>query len=375
MSYTSFLRTATTITADKNNTTNNNSVLYSPADSRSGNVNPLRVVCGGLAAATAKTIIAPLNRLTIILQSQGMPSLRHHHNQTPVYTTIMGSFRNMIEKEGVKSLWNGNGTNVFRVIPNYGLRFALNDMSREWIAKMYGLDPNHTRHSLTNVQLLLSSAIAAVIQITCTYPIEVVSTRLAVSGSALSPIHYNGLVHCITDLVQKEGFRGLYNGFPITLLAGTPYVTIQMSMFELLQRLFHEVLEVGANSGSSGGKSDRSVTSGGNDDNQIPTNPTEIGVLPKILAGASASLIAQTVTYPGDILRRRMQLDGMGTKREYAYNHIWDATKKIYKHEGWRAFFKGIHVNSLRILPEGALVFVLVDGFKKLLDIERFDTH
>lgn len=334
-------------------------------------VNTYRIIAGGLAAATTKSIIAPLNRLTILMQSQGLTSL--HHANAPTYTTIGTSFRDMVQKEGVRALWNGNGTNVLRVIPNYGLRFALNDIAREFVVRFYGLDPTTTRHSMTHGQLLLSSSLAAIVQITLTYPIEVISTRLTVSGSELSPVRYNGIIDCLTRTVRQEGLGSVYNGYPITLLAGTPYIALQMSCFEIYQRYFHELSQK-----TSISTKDITNSGGGavgDDKNKNNNNNNTIGVVPKLAAGALASLTAQTITYPGDVLRRRMQVDGMGSERRYAYKNIVHATKTIWRTEGWKAFFKGIHVNSLRILPEGAIMFVLVDVFKRGLDIEKYDTH
>ena len=112
-----------------------------------------------------------------------MTSLKH--SKTPVYTSIIDSVKLMIRNEGFRSLWNGNGANVMRVIPNYGLRFGLNDISREFVAKLYGYDIHNTKHSLSRFQLLLAGAIAGVVQITLTYPIELMSTRLTLSGMLL----------------------------------------------------------------------------------------------------------------------------------------------------------------------------------------------
>lgn len=43
------------------------------------------------------------------------------------YGGIGQSIRHILKNEGWRSLWNGNGANCLRVIPNYGLRFSLND--------------------------------------------------------------------------------------------------------------------------------------------------------------------------------------------------------------------------------------------------------
>lgn len=339
-------------------------------------VNCLRVGCGGVAAAAAKSCLAPLNRVTIIMQNQGMPSLAfssnsssHHGTSHFPYTSASQALRQIIQKEGFRALWSGNGANILRVIPNYGLRFGLTDISRSAVARMYGLDPAKTRHALTQQQLVLAGCMTAVMQITLTYPLEVISTRLAVNGSMLATSRYLSIADCSKSLWQEGGLRACYNGYLITLLAGTPYIALQMSCFELFQRFFHRTF----------GQSAAAATAAAADSTQ-PISYETIHPLSKLSAGACASLLAQTLTYPGDVLRRRMQVDGMNSSSansttSRAYNGLLDAIVKIYRQEGYRAFFKGISVNSIRIVPEGALMFLFVDKLKRLCKIEAYDTH
>ena len=53
------------------------------------------------------------------------------------------------------------------------------------------------------------------------------------------------------------------------------------------------------------------------------TSPT-VGM--KLLGGALAGSFAQTVTYPLDVLRRRMQVTGMESV-SYKYSSTWDGGK------------------------------------------------
>ena len=50
------------------------------------------------------------------------------------------------------------------------------------------------------------------------------------------------------------------------------------------------------------------------------------------------------------------------------YNGTWDCTKKIYKNEGFKAFFKGGLSNIYRSTG-GALILVLYDKIKAILEI------
>ena len=86
----------------------------------------------------------------------------------------------------------------------------------------------------------------------------------------------------------------------------------------------------------------------------------------KLICGALAGIGAQTVTYPGDTVRRRMQINGMGGT-ERLYTTSWDCIKKLYKNEGYRAFFHGLYANTLRTIPGAAIQFWSYEKLKELL--------
>lgn len=262
------------------------------------------------------------------------------HIQTNQYVGIVQSLQHMIKHEGVRSLWNGNGANCLRVIPNYGLRFMFNDRSREFLVNWKG---KSIAEPLSRSELFLAGAMAGTGQITITYPFEVIFTRLAVSGSKLhTGPKYRGIVDCFLKTVTKEGPRALYNGYLVTLFSGTPYVALQMSVYEALHRMMPKAA------------------------NGDPP------ILAKLSCGSMAVIIAQTATFPGDVVRKRMQSDGMGGQKK-AYSGVWNAMKTIYQKEGWRAFFDGLKVNTWRCIPEGAIMFVTFDAMKKFMNISQYD--
>lgn len=88
----------------------------------------------------------------------------------------------------------------------------------------------------------------------------------------------------------------------------------------------------------------------------------------KLCAGAVAGLLAQSITYPGDTIRRRMQLNGAGGKaRQYATS--WDCTKQIFRREGIRGFFQGVGTNVVRCIPGAAIQFAAYETLKQLLKV------
>ena len=86
-----------------------------------------------------------------------------------------------------------------------------------------------------------------------------------------------------------------------------------------------------------------------------------------LLNGALSGLVAQTVTYPGDTVRRRMQNNGAGGAPK-TYRHSFHCAAEILKHEGVRGFFKGSWTNTVRAVPGAAVQFAAYEAFKKWLN-------
>eukprot|EP01091_Cochliopodium_minus_P005865 TRINITY_DN15759_c0_g1_i1.p1 TRINITY_DN15759_c0_g1~~TRINITY_DN15759_c0_g1_i1.p1 ORF type:complete len:303 (-),score=66.20 TRINITY_DN15759_c0_g1_i1:4-912(-) len=281
----------------------------------------LQLTSGALSGIFTKTAVAPIERVKILFQIQGMRGVVK-------YTSIGGTIMTIIKEEGVLQLWKGNGANVVRIIPVYALKFSLNDTFRDLVRR-----PNQNINEMEIHQMMLSGSLAGLFQNTLTYPLEVIRTRLTL-GEGLSSIKYNGIIHCFRHTVQHEGVKSLYKGIVPTWISGAPYVGLQMTFYDIYQRMLPK-----------------------------PENSPFLSIATKLLAGALAGLTAQSLTYPGDTLRRRMQTNGIGGE-ERKYKHTWDAVVKIYRQEGIGAFYKGISANSVRCIPEAALQFFFYDLFK-----------
>ena len=72
------------------------------------------------------------------------------------------------------------------------------------------------------------------------------------------------------------------------------------------------------------------------------------------------------MTYPLDVIRRRMQMKGaMGQK--FPYRNSPHAISTIYKTEGVRGFYKGMFPNLLKVAPSIAIAFVTYEFTKARL--------
>jgi len=121
----------------------------------------------------------------------------------------------------------------------------------------------------------------------------------------------------------EGGLTALYRGILPTVAGVAPYVGMNFMVYETMRQYF---------------------TPEGQD------NPGQLG---KLGAGAVAGAVAQSITYPFDVLRRRFQINtmsGMG----YQYKSVFDAIKVIATQEGIRGFYKGIVPNLLKVAPSMA---------------------
>lgn len=97
----------------------------------------------------------------------------------------------------------------------------------------------------------------------------------------------------------------------------------------------------------------------------LQTNPYDLGkdnelhVVTRLGCGAVAGTIGQTVAYPLDVIRRRMQMVGWNNaasivtgegKEALQYNGMIDAFRKTVRYEGVGALYKGLVPNSVKVM-------------------------
>jgi hypothetical protein len=237
--------------------------------------------------------------------------------------------RTVVREESAAALWRGNMTNCVRVVPVYALKFSLNDKFKAMI-----LRPGQDASRMDFAQLIKSGTMAGAFQMSATYPLEVVRSRLSV-GPALG-ITYDGIVDCARKTVQVEGIGGLYRGYMVGLTTGAPYVGLQMTFYDILKRQMPKKEDGGT------------------------------AVVYKLATGAVAGVAAQTIVYPGDLVRRRLHLNGQGGEAR-TYEGPMDCVRQIWRKEGPAAFFKGCGANCIRAIPGAAIQFAAYDFLKDVL--------
>ena len=258
---------------------------------------------GGIAGAVSRTLTAPLELLKIQGQNTYMPNT---------------SLQATIEKEGIKGLWKGNFTNCLRIFPQMAINYSVYSAVNDNVINYLPTPMEKYRH-------FISGALAGVISMSVIYPLENARSRLSLQTHNS---HYKGLV----DVFRKTPLVSLYNGLRMSIIGFAPYSALSYGFFNLNKTILYA-------------------------DHDDPTQH----ILPhqKMICGGLAGLMAVSFTYPTDLIRRRLQLQGFDS-RVPKYDGIKDCISKIVRKEGVSGLYKGLSACYLKIFPATAIQFLII---------------
>lgn len=104
----------------------------------------------------------------------------------------------------------------------------------------------------------------------------------------------------------------------------------------------------------------------------------EISTVWRLTCGGFAGSLGQTVAYPFDVVRRRLQVSGWsGAAKLHAdhghaieYKGMTDCFIRTCREEGYQALFKGLMPNYAKVIPSIAIAFVVYEQIKEVLQVE-----
>lgn len=284
---------------------------------------------GGVAGCLAKTLTAPLSRLTVLAQTSTLldqTSLLSVHGANLHSATPRASFAtcsigrglvDIINREGAAALWKGNFLTCLHRFPYTGIKFLVIESCWRHAPKVCSGSP---------FGLLLPGALAGGVAVVACYPLEVVRTR-CMAGQGNS----ERLGACLKQILRQEGVTGMFRGVDMALAVTVPSVSISVCIYKAL--------------------SDRL--------SDAPPMATSF------LAGGLSGIAGSTLTFPMDVLRRRLQVMSMdpdlprrGWVREAA--HIWHT-------EGAPGFWRGLTPELAKVFPSVAITFMTFEWLRSQL--------
>lgn len=284
---------------------------------------------GGISAAVSKTIVAPIERVKILLQVQ---DASQQITADKKYKGIIDCFVRVPREQGFLTLWRGNMVNVIRYFPTQALNFAFKDTFRKYLCPF---DPKKEMGKFF-LGSLASGGAAGAASLLVVYPLDFSRTRLAADvGKKATDREFTGLINCITKIAKSDGMAGLYRGFTVSVVGIIVYRACYFGGYDWgKQYLFKNFRDA---------------------------NP----FLLFCFAEANTT-ISGLASYPIDTIRRRLMMQSGRKKAAVQYTGAFDCIAKVYKEKGLRAFYKGALSNVFRGTG-GALVLVFYEKIQNML--------
>ena len=252
-------------------------------------------------------------------------------------------------------MFRGNGANCIRIVPNSASKFlAYEYLEGGILAYVRQSDPDADLGPLTR---LAAGAGAGIFAMSATYPLDMLRGRLTVQVDGKTAKQYTSMTHAARVIVAEEGVRALYKGWVPSVIGVIPYVGLNFAVYGTLKDVVAKL------EGLESAK-DLDVASG-------------------LMCGGIAGAIGQTVAYPFDVARRKLQVSGWEGAKALAegeaakrvpmrYTGMVDCFVKTVRHEGVGALFHGLSANYIKVAPSIAIAFVTYEEIKKLLGVELY---
>ncbi|XP_014278972.1 mitochondrial adenyl nucleotide antiporter SLC25A23 isoform X2 [Halyomorpha halys] len=172
---------------------------------------------------------------------------------------------------------------------------------------------------------LVAGGVAGAVSRTCTAPLDRLKVYLQVHGNKST-----GIQKCLKHMLMEGGWLSLWRGNGINVLKIAPESALKFMAYEQAKRIIRQ-----------------------------QSTARDLTIYERFVAGSLAGGFSQTVIYPLEVLKTRLALRKTGE-----FSSIMDAAKKIYKREGWRAFYKGYIPNLLGIIPYAGIDLAVYETLK-----------
>uniref|UniRef100_A0A7S2KTF8 Mitochondrial carrier protein n=2 Tax=Skeletonema marinoi TaxID=267567 RepID=A0A7S2KTF8_9STRA len=309
-----------------------------------------QLFCGGAAGSVAKTVTAPLSRLTILYQVHPMVTTKEHRPKFSM--TIRGGISKIVERGGVLSLWKGNGTSVLHRFPFSAINFYVYEGVMDLLNGPQRLsdddedDITNDKEVSTFSRLFAGAAAGTTACVAC-YPLDLVRTRLTTQLE--NKESYRGISDAFVKIVRNEGFVGLYAGLAPTLMVAVPNFSISWMVYGSLKEyaledeLFYNLRKVDAGTGEE-----------------------KLGFLLTLMCGAASGTLSTWVTFPFDTVRRRMQIQGQHFAPEERISAS-QMIRTLLKKDGIKGFYRGIAPEVMKVIPMVGTMFTVYEYLKDQL--------
>ena len=288
------------------------------------------LLAGAVAGIVSRTAVSPLEVVATAQMVRGGNK------------GIIGELTSLFKNEGIKGFFKGNGANCLKVAPTRGVQFFAFEkfklMLVDWKKKSMGL-ADDADISLSPIERLVAGGFAGMVASSMVYPIEVVKTMLT-----MYPGKYGGIVGAFRGVIAEVGPRGLYAGLGPTLVAMFPYVGVEFMIYETAKIAMEKIWK------------------------DEDGNTIALPIIISLGLGAIAGAAAQTTAHPLDVVRKRLQVQGINGN-PVLYKNTMECFSGVAKKEGYGALYKGLGPACVATIPGTGIAYITYEIMKEVLDL------
>jgi solute carrier family 25 (adenine nucleotide translocator) protein 4/5/6/31 len=308
----------------------------------------VEAVAGAASGALSKTITAPLDRLKLVVQlrseiTQQPKTTTTSTSTTTTATTTTGLYggpirtlRKILHEEGLWALWRGNVPTVLIQGGTSALNFCFMDLYKSAAMDAVG----NTEYRL--VTSLTSAALGGATAMTVLYPLGLMRTKLALDmgQEGTGRVYPNGMRDVLVRSVSTNGITSLYRGYSVALVSVTIYRMIHLGGYDYVKWVLQEQQQ---------------------QQQQEQQLKTDLPFGQRLAVAQMVTIVASTVHYPFDSVRRRLMMQADNPVRRYGGSY--DCFRQVVTHEGVRGLYHGLGTSYVRSVG-GSLLLVSYDFFK-----------
>ncbi|KAI9490582.1 mitochondrial carrier domain-containing protein [Zychaea mexicana] len=320
-------------------------------------------LAGGMAGCMGKTVIAPLDRVKILFQARN-----------PVFDKYAGTFsgvfkagRDIVKDAGVVGLFQGHSVTLLRIFPYAAIKFVAYEQFRAILM------PSKAQE--TAGRQFTAGSMAGVTSVLFTYPLDLLRVRMAYEVKQVNKARPGLLSTCAHIYNEPAAGRtggfswklmNFYRGFLPTVAGMVPYAGISFWTHHLVTEFcrFNPSVTLWAHAPLDFDPHSKDLTPAQRRKVEKPPLNTSA----ELICGGIAGLVAQTSSYPLEVIRRRMQVGGLLNPEVFV--SFMDTVKDIYRVKGFKGFYVGLSIGYIKVVPMVAVSFTVYDRMKHALNIE-----
>ncbi|XP_067278123.1 mitochondrial thiamine pyrophosphate carrier isoform X1 [Pseudorasbora parva] len=284
-------------------------------------------LAGSVAGMVTRALISPLDVIKIRFQLQiEKVSWRNRQGK---YWGLWQATRCILNEEGFPAFWKGHIPAQLLSVCYGAVQFA----SFEALTKLVHKKTPYNSQT-PGVHFICGGLAACSATVAC-QPLDTLRTRFAAQGE---PKIYLNLRHAVGTMFRSEGPFTFYRGLTPTLVAVFPYAGLQFFFYNILKKLLSH---------------QDAISKGG---------------LHSLVSGSCAGVVSKTLTYPFDLIKKRLQVGGFEKARMQfgqvrTYHGFVDCVVRIGREEGPRGYFKGLSPSLLKAAVSTGFTFFWYEFF------------